>query len=206
MKTWFTADCHFDHANLVHLGGRPHKDIDTWNDLFIHEINDKVERRDRLIILGDFAWNFGIAKWKHRIRCRNVFLILGNHDVAGKCRAAFGPEQVRLTWEVKIRDTKVWLSHYPHFVWPSSHHGSMHLYGHCHDQREQFLDKLFPERRSMDVGPESAARLGLGWTIFEDDYIYDRLMARRGHDNVEFYKSFQLVRRLTDPNWGGTLE
>lgn len=43
---------------------------------------------------------------------------------------------------LKIRDeeseyaygkkVRIWLSHYAHRVWPQSHYGSFHLYGHSH--------------------------------------------------------------------------
>lgn len=204
MQTWYTTDPHFDHEGLLKLMGRPFSSITEWNDLFLNEINTKVERHDRLFILGDFAWQNTIQKWKHRIRCRNVWLIIGNHDHRSKCKLAFGPDRVRDVFESKIRGTKVWLSHYPHVSWPGSHRGTMHLYGHIHGQREQFWDEMFPERRSMDVCPEEAARQGLGWTVFDENYIYDRLMSRKGHDPVEWYHQFQEDRRQTDPNWAVT--
>jgi calcineurin-like phosphoesterase family protein len=42
----------------------------------------------------------------------------------------------------------VWMSHYAHRVWPSSHKGSYHIYGHTHG--------VLPDhRRSHDVGVDA---------------------------------------------------
>ena len=192
MKTYFTADVHFDHADFYEKLGRIRPfDMDEWNGLMLESINTRAARADRLFILGDFAWKRP-GYWRQQIRCRHVTLIIGNHDKEAKCRNVFGGSMYNTRMVKKIcGSARVFLSHYPHAHWPASHHGSLHLYGHCHNQREACLDAVWPERRSMDVSPDTAFQLTGEWRPFEDTEIVERLMQRKGHDSMDHYRAFQ---------------
>jgi len=191
MKTFFTADTHFEHEKFYQDLGRTRPfTMNEWHEMLLYRINTMVGRADRLFILGDFAWKRP-GYWRQQIRCRQVILILGNHDSEAKCRRIFGGN-LHLTRVVKkVCGQQVFLSHYPHAHWPASHHGSLHLYEHCHNQREETLDTIWPERRSMDVSPDTAYHLMREWRPFTDEEIVERLMQRKGHDNIQFYKDFQ---------------
>ena len=68
--------------------------------------------------------------------------------------------------EVKANGQRIWLSHYAHRVWPRSHHGAWHLYGHSHDSLADDADSL-----SFDVGVDAvAARLADGGERRPCDY------------------------------------
>lgn len=167
-------------------------------ECIIDEINKIVHRGDTLWHLGDFAWkDAGI--WRKKIRCKNVNLIWGNHDK--KSNAKYFSRTLD-TFIQKIGPDndkqKCFLSHYPHAYWPASHHGSMHLYGHCHGQREQTLDTLFPGRRSMDVGVDEAFRRFGSYRPFTEDEVYEILIegnSMNHHDPIEFYKEYQNVHK-----------
>jgi len=190
MKTFFTADCHFDHVKFYDpMVTRPFT-MDEWHEMLLYRINTMVDRTDRLFILGDFAWKRP-GYWRQQIQCRHVTLILGNHDSEAKCRRVFGGAMYLTRVVKKVCGQQVFLSHYPHAHWPASHYGSLHLYGHCHNQREACLDAIWPERRSMDVSPDTAYQLTGEWRPFSDEEIVERLTQRRGHDNIQFYKDFQ---------------
>jgi calcineurin-like phosphoesterase family protein len=191
MKTFFIADTHFDHAKFYDPQVTRPFTMDEWNKMLIDRINTMATRADRLFILGDFAWKRP-GYWRQQIRCRNVVLILGNHDSEAKCRNVFGGNlyDTRVVKNV-CGSARVFLSHYPHAHWPASHHGSLHLYGHCHNQREACLDAIWPERRSMDVSPDTAYALTGEWRPFTDEEIVERLMQREGHDSIQFYKDYQ---------------
>jgi len=190
MKTFFTADTHFEHEKFYNPQITRPFTMDAWNEMLLDRVNTMIGRQDRLFILGDFAWKRP-GYWRQQIRCRNVILILGNHDKVGKCRAVFGGNLYQ-THVVKILDgAHVFMSHYPHAHWPGSHHGHLHVYGHCHNQREACLDAIWPGRRSMDVSPDSAYQLFGEWRPFSDVEIATRLSQRSGHDDVAFYKDYQ---------------
>lgn len=190
MKTWFLADAHFDHERLMAITARPFDNVAEWNAIMLNSINYCVERHHRLVLVGDFGFSARIAFWRQKIKCRHIVFILGNHDTPAKIRKAFSGE-VYQQRTMKLFDTKVFVSHYPNAFWDGSHKGWPHVYGHCHHQREDYLDSIWPERRSMDVGPDTAYELYGEWRPHEDTEIYNRLMARKGHDDLEFYHDYQ---------------
>jgi calcineurin-like phosphoesterase family protein len=190
MKTFFIADPHFDHEKLMNITARPFPDVQVWNELLLENINRMVGRNDRLIILGDFGFSKRIGYFKQKIVCRQVELIVGNHDEVAKCRKVFG-DAIWRQRTIKFFDTKLYLSHYAHAFWDGSHKGWMHIYGHNHNQREAYLDAIWPERRSMDVSPDTAFELFGEWRPFAAHEVYEHLTERAGHDSLDFYKEFQ---------------
>jgi calcineurin-like phosphoesterase family protein len=188
MKTHFLADTHFDHEGVLAMSGRMFENIVEHDNWMIDQcINKHVDRNDRLFIIGDFAWRAAEA-YTARITCKNIHLIWGNHDRNNFAKAFKSAEDVT---EIKIGEHKTFLSHYPHAYWPASHHGSFHLYGHCHRQREETLDLAFPGRRSMDVGVDNALHLLGEYRPFTEDDIIRILLPRPGHDPISFYEEFQ---------------
>lgn len=183
----FTADPHFGDERAVNFPERKGHTVDSWAEFVLDLLNTRVNRSDELFILGDFCLK-DLAKWRMKIRCNNVWLIKGNHDPSdAACKAVFG-EQFRHTYAGKVKDQQCWMSHYPHMAWPSSHHGSFHLHGHLHDQRSQYWDSIWADRRMLDVAPESYLRIHGEFDIWSEDEVYDYMMARKGHDDVEWYR------------------
>ena len=189
----FTADTHFGHEKACSFPQRKGFTVDTWVDMIIDIINKKVTKSDRLYILGDFALGFKgtFAKYRNRIRVKDLWLIQGNHDPSeALCKEVFG-ERFRITYETKSKGMPTWLSHYPHMFWPKSHYGSFHLFGHVHNQKTELINKIFPEMRSLDVCPESYKTIFGEWGIFSEDQVYDILITRKGHEDLtEIRKEF----------------
>lgn len=88
-KIFFISDTHAYHTNIVRgiseWGEKGTRDFKTQEDhleALIKNINDNVGHDDILFHLGD--WSFGgidkIWKFRQRINCREIHLILGNHD------------------------------------------------------------------------------------------------------------------------------
>lgn len=176
MITHFTADPHYGHL----LTFRPFQTDLEQDYALIEETNRAVAWNDRLFILGDFAKRSADSYLK-RIVCQNVHLIWGNHDKASYSRLF---KSVADVTELKIQGHKIWLSHYAHAYWPSSHRGSLHLYGHTHDQEESALDAAFSGRRSMDCSVDTAYRLLGAYRPFSEDEILQFLLVRPGHHHV----------------------
>jgi calcineurin-like phosphoesterase family protein len=149
---YFTADTHLGHANILrHQPNRPFATVEDMNAALLDAINTVVDRNDELWVLGDFAWKRP-GVYRNAIRCRQVHLVLGNHDGASACFSS-----VSLMAYRKFGGHKFHLSHYPHASWRGRTHGSVHLYGHAHGSLEATLDKMWPERRAMDVGVDAVA-------------------------------------------------
>lgn len=191
---YFTADPHFDHAKVLNMCARPFANINEMNEEIIHQYNHYVDKKDTLIIAGDFAWK-NIASWRMKIRCRTIYLVWGNHDRRGSARNFSWTGDTKI---VKISSAvfgkvqiKCFVSHYSHCFWPASHYNSVHVYGHHHNQRELYLNNIWPDRRSMDVGVDAAYHLFGKFRPFSEYEIYDLLNTKSGHDPVDFYRKVQ---------------
>jgi calcineurin-like phosphoesterase family protein len=161
-----------DQEELDRLDESPPSTRNTWapswssvarmNDHIIEQINSRVDQDDILWHLGDFCWGrkgellASARKFRDRIRCRNVFLVMGNHD-SDEIGSAF--DACHRYKEIKVGSLNIVLSHYAHCFWNRSHYGSWMLYGHAHGTAEEWLDSHMPGRQSMDVGVDNVARL-----------------------------------------------
>lgn len=87
---WFTSDTHYSHSNICSATSkwkasnltRKFSSLEEMNNTIINNINNKVGEDDILFHLGD--WSFGgldkIFEFRKQIKCKNIHLILGNHD------------------------------------------------------------------------------------------------------------------------------
>lgn len=139
---WFVADTHFEHTNIIKYCNRPFANITEMNERILDNINSSVKPSDTLYHLGDFALpRKNIAQYREKIRCRNVILILGNHDPQtkggqphDKLYNIFSHVFVVLRIRPVIQNLRqpIILSHYAMRTWNCSHRGSWHLFGHSH--------------------------------------------------------------------------
>lgn len=53
MTTWFTADLHFGHANIINYSGRPFADVTAMNQALIERWNASIHPDDTVWVLGD---------------------------------------------------------------------------------------------------------------------------------------------------------
>ena len=161
--------------------------VELMNNTIIGNINKMVGENDTLWILGDFAYGIRqgyyetCRKHRDRIKCRNVVLIWGNHDKRD-IRDLF-----KFTTDLantEIADWAMTFCHYAMAMWPGSHRGSIHLYGHSHSNAEDWLEAMMPGRRSMDVGIDNAFQtLGEFRPFCIETEIIPRMSARPGAMN-----------------------
>ena len=194
---YFIADCHFGHEKLIMTFPRYRPgteelfaSVEEHDDYLIQAINVAVRPDDDLHILGDFALA-NPGKYRMRIKCKHVYLTRGNHDRPEKSRRVFGEiPRVRLT---TLRGTeggrlKAVLCHTPMAFWEGSHKGWANLYGHCHGQREDTMDRwLGLDRRSLDVSVDNIYRLTGNFMPLDEQSLYYWMISRLGHDLPEFY-------------------
>lgn len=212
METFFTSDSHYAHANLC-LGSTNWEDksecrnfdsVNEMNEVLVKAINDRVKENDVLFHLGD--WAFGsfdnIKNFRKRINCKNVHLILGNHDRdirknRGDSMKLFNSVNPYL--KIRIGDDKIILCHYAFRVWDECHRGSWNLCGHSHSRlpvygkvvqelvyEDESVRRYKPKNilyRQMDVGVDTNAK----W----EPYSYDELkkiMDNRDINDEDFHK------------------
>lgn len=150
---YFTADLHLGHSNIIRHCGRPFASVAEMDATILAAINAVVQPDDTLWVLGDFAFRGRDARhYRDQIACRDVRLLLGNHDKRGRCEVA-GFSSVGDVAEISVGKQRIWMSHYPHRSWPASHRGSWHLYGHVHGRlRDEDRQR---QTDSLDVGVDA---------------------------------------------------
>jgi calcineurin-like phosphoesterase family protein len=174
-KIWFCSDSHYNHSNICSATSkwpegskvRNFPSLQDMNDSLVESINSRVMEDDFLIHLGD--WSFGgfdsIKEFRSRINCKNIILILGNHDHhiernKDNIQSIFSSVNYYLHLEVKRELTsgqmmtsdpgyiKFALMHYPIASWNGISDGVIHLHGHVHFNPEE----KFGPGKMMDVG------------------------------------------------------
>lgn len=81
MTTWFTADLHLGHHNIIGYCGRPFTDAEEMNDELVRRWNEIVAAGDTVWVLGDVA--LGRIDESLRLVERlagTKLLVAGNHD------------------------------------------------------------------------------------------------------------------------------
>lgn len=156
VKQFYTADLHFGHALMLKPDScaRPFSSTAEMDDTICRNWNSVVGPENLVWVLGDFSMGlqdeWRVASLFARLMGRKR-LILGNHDY--KRPNVVHPTLAGLAWdeppapaaETIDEGQRVYMSHYAHRVWPGSHKGSWHFYGHNHGG-------LPSAGRSRDVG------------------------------------------------------
>jgi calcineurin-like phosphoesterase family protein len=143
---WITSDTHYHHKNICRgvtnwrtqdgkipvNSTRDFRDLDEMDATIINNINSKVGQDDTLIHLGDVA--FGgfdkLEQFLDRLICKNIYLVLGNHDHHIKNDRGFIKDRfmsVQNYLEVNIEDENFVLCHYPLQSWHGLNKGVIHL-------------------------------------------------------------------------------
>lgn len=131
MSTWFTADLHFGHTNI--LQHHPHRgeSLDEMHARIVHNWNSNVAQGDEVWVLGDFhlGKSAEVAGWFHALKGRK-HLIVGNHDSSAVQRLDWSSVTYLREW--KMKPHKAVLCHYPLLTWNGAHRGTWMLHGHSH--------------------------------------------------------------------------
>ena len=166
-EVWIFSDPHYNHKNICRgttnwrtIDGeipeeqtRDFTTIEKMNESILNGINWNVGQDDILICLGD--WSFGgfeyIEEFRNRIICKNVHLVLGNHD--HHIERNKGNIQKLFTsvshYETLVINKKTFrLFHYPIQSWNGMNSGDIHLHGHVHLPP----NRKFGQGKKMDVG------------------------------------------------------
>lgn len=226
MSVFFTSDTHFGHGNIMKYSHRPgltraelellkeeeetgnrllkvsYDSIKRMDDYLLDGINSTVGENDVLYHLGDFCMGSNVAnsvrRYRNAIKCKNVHLVLGNHDGCGyrpwlknRCYCKLKDDtcyDVYADYFVTASDyqfTKVdgqyfSLFHYAQAIWNKSHRNALHLYGHSHANAEKNLDKILPNRKAFDVGVDNAAVVLGSYRPFSFEEVVSIMSKRKG--------------------------
>ena len=187
-RVWFTSDTHFSHKNICRGvtdwrtkdgevpidATRDFLTVEKMNARLVDNINHFVKQNDTLIMLGDVSFGGfeNIEIFLGRIICKNIHLILGNHDT----HIENNRENIRSKFlsvshylEVSINDRNFVLCHYPLQSWNGMSKGVIHLHGHVHLPEH----RKFGNGKKMDVGVD-----GNGLDPYSIDEII-KIMSKR---------------------------
>ncbi len=80
-QVFFIADTHFGHQNIIQYEKRPFQNVQEMDAILIENWNKKVNKDDKVYILGDFAMGSEeyIKDIINKLKGYKVF-VLGNHD------------------------------------------------------------------------------------------------------------------------------
>jgi calcineurin-like phosphoesterase family protein len=173
-RLWFTSDTHYNHSNICRATTqwkdadnvtRNFSSLERMNDELVFWINERVAQDDILIHLGD--WSFGgfesIKTFRDRIVCKNIHLVLGNHDHhiernKDDIQSIFSSVSQYLyldvsrwvnEWKLNKKERHRFVCmHYPIASWNGMNDGVIHLHGHVHLPHQLRVS----EGRAMDVG------------------------------------------------------
>ncbi|HEX2576962.1 MAG TPA: metallophosphoesterase family protein [Aquihabitans sp.] len=141
MTTWFTADLHLGHRNIIRYCDRPFADVEEMDRALVDRWNEVVGDDDEVWVLGDVALGTIAESLPKvaRLRGRKV-LLAGNHD---RC------------WEGNGRKAAPWVDRYLDAGFAEVRQGveTMEVAGHgallCHFPYEgdsQDLDRHVSDR------------------------------------------------------------
>jgi calcineurin-like phosphoesterase family protein len=170
---FFTSDTHYNHSNICRATTnwtsadnltRDFKSLEHMNDTIVNNINEIVGENDILIHLGD--WSFGgfemVEEFRSRIICKNVHLVLGNHDEhidrnKDNIQRLFTSVNHYINLDLRrpsmkgkgqMDKYKFILCHFPIASWDGMNNGVIHAHGHVHLPPHQRIGN----GKSLDVG------------------------------------------------------
>lgn len=144
-NTFFIADTHFGHANILAFDNRPFTDINIHDETLIENWNNKISIHDECWILGDISWhnatktNIILSKLngiKHLIIGNHDHKLLRNRDFQSQFQSIQDYKELRIPSMSGPGSETLVLSHYPNPCFNSHYYGAYHFYGHVHNSYE----------------------------------------------------------------------
>jgi len=160
MATFFTADLHFGHNEIIGFCNRPFSDITEMNRVLIDNWNSRVTNDDHVYIVGDLFYGgrnaAGIKEAIKIVKRLNgiLHLIAGNHDIPYLKSMDYhylfaDVDQLRY---LKLGKEHIILCHYPIAEWSGYFRGSWHIYGHIHNAKNTAYLHMKNLEKALNTG------------------------------------------------------
>lgn len=136
MQTYFTADLHLGHENVIRYDNRPFSCAQEMDSVIIENWNSRVRKCDTVYVLGDVSWHreAETVSILESLNGRKI-LVKGNHDkLSRKVQKMF--DEVCDYKEIRLNEKYVTLCHYPIPFFNRQHSGAYMFYGHVHNSKE----------------------------------------------------------------------
>jgi calcineurin-like phosphoesterase family protein len=145
-QKFYISDTHFFHKGILKHASRPFVDIFHMHATMMDNWNHTVSPFDEVYFLGDFCYR----EDDYRDRAEEILaslngvkhLIVGNHDPQWVIDSMLW-ESVSYLKDILDGKQHVVLCHYPIEDWNRKMKGSVHLFGHVHDNPVTKMDNRF---------------------------------------------------------------
>lgn len=150
---FFIGDLHLfcksqTNEGSVNYDGRPFDTVEEMNGEILRRWNARVNNGDTVYILGDVSMrgrSDALVALVSQLKGKKI-LIKGNHDDVSDYRYTKLFERIVDYEELSVgfggRNYKLVCSHFPILMWNGQHRGTILLYAHTHNSRE---DAFFQE-------------------------------------------------------------
>ena len=176
MKTFFTSDQHWHHANILKFTGkdgnliRPNfSDLDEMNAYMIDQWNSVVKKNDKVYHLGDVIMKTGAWAFEDIIPKLNgnITLIRGNHDKAKASLYLRFFKDIRSEIHLKTKEgDMVIFTHRPIFLsdneFKNREYHVFNVHGHIHE-------KTLEDSRYINVSVEQTEYKPVSWEQIQED-------------------------------------
>lgn len=154
--TYFTADLHFGHENIIAHCGRPFAGVEEMDKTLIDNWNSRVTDRDDIYIVGDLSFRSAesIRNYLKKLSGKK-HLIVGNHDKTWMKGIELDRyfESVGDIEEIKLAGRHITLCHYPMMCWNKSQYGAYLIHGHIHNDTDlPFWDMIKNNDHMLNAG------------------------------------------------------
>lgn len=134
-KTWFIADTHFNHVNIIKYCSRPFSSVEKMNEILIKNWNLFISNDDLVFHFGDFGF---VNNYSNLIDIGNSlngkkFLIKGNHDKNPDSIYIKAGFKKIYEFPIIFKDFFI-LSHWP--IQLNSNYFHCNIHGHLHNNSE----------------------------------------------------------------------
>ncbi len=150
MTTWYTADTHFGHANIITHCSRPFTNADEMNEAIIARWNAIVAKSDTVYHLGDVLSfkhkEMGEARGRALLDRLNGTMTIawGNHD--DHCQWLKSRYHTVDYMDTRVEGQRLVMCHYPFESWngrqPSHPGNSIHIHGHTHGMLRKMAGRV----------------------------------------------------------------
>lgn len=139
---YYISDLHFLHKNCIQFDERPFSDIEEMQRVMVEKWNRKMTNGDTVYILGDVSMRGkkdDLIALVATLKGKKI-LVKGNHDSVEDYRYQQLYDTICDYKEVQdsVDETNysLVLCHYPIFSWKNMGRGTILLYGHTHNGKE----------------------------------------------------------------------
>lgn len=131
---FITSDTFFGRDNIIKIANRPFQDVEQMNLDMITKWNSKISKKDKVVHLGNFAWDpvsalDALTKLNYKTL---IILPSSKDDAIHEVKEQFKNVTVidKQIYEEVWKDKKFIFSHYPLEEWNEKENGSIHFHGY----------------------------------------------------------------------------